>query len=95
MRKPTFYIHVCENNDADQLRDYCEADQRLCFRYRDSTILILSKSEISSLWLSSLHVQLGLCQTCSETTMLVFSRRSSNLQENTCKFEEHWTFVSA
>ena len=47
MRKPTFCI--CENKDADQLRGNREADQRLCFRYIDSTIPILSKSEISSL----------------------------------------------
>ena len=47
MRKPTFYI--CENKDADQLRGNREADQRLCFRYIDRTISLLSKSEISSL----------------------------------------------
>ena len=47
MRKPTFCI--CENKDADQLRGNREADQRLCFRYIDSTIPLLSKSEISSL----------------------------------------------
>ena len=49
MRKPTFCI--CENKDADQLRGYGnrEADQHLCFRYIDSTIPLLSKSEISSL----------------------------------------------
>ena len=47
MRKPAFYI--CENKDADQLRGNREADQRLCFRYTDSTIPLLSKSEISSL----------------------------------------------
>ena len=47
MRKPAFCI--CENKDADQLRGNREADQRLCFRYTDSTIPILSKSEISSL----------------------------------------------
>ena len=35
MRKPTFCI--CENKDADQLRGNREADQRLCFRYTDST----------------------------------------------------------
>ena len=33
---------------ADQLRGNCEADQRLCFRYMDSTIPLLPKSEISS-----------------------------------------------
>ena len=45
MRKPT--IGICENKDADQLRGDPEADQRLCFRYTDSTLLL--KSEISSL----------------------------------------------
>ena len=47
MRKPAFCI--CENKDADQLRGNQEADQRLCFCYMDSTILLLPKSEISSL----------------------------------------------
>ena len=47
MRKPTFCIFA--NKDADQLRGNPEADQRLCFRYMDSTIPLLPKSEISSL----------------------------------------------
>ena len=48
VRKPAFYI--CENKDADQLRGINrEADQRLCFRYVDSTIPLLPKYEISSL----------------------------------------------
>ena len=47
MRKPTFCI--CENKDADQLRGNREADQRLCFRYIDSIIPLLSKYEINSL----------------------------------------------
>ena len=46
MRKPAFCI--CENKDADQLRGNREADQRLCFRYTDSTIPLLPKSEILS-----------------------------------------------
>ena len=46
MRKPAFSI--CENKDADQLRGNREADQRLCFRYTDSKIALLPKSEISS-----------------------------------------------
>ena len=78
MRKPTFYI--CENKDADQLRGNREADQSLCFRYIDSTIPLLSKSEISSPYPSSVAVQPGLCQTRSETRMLVFSRRGSNIE---------------
>ena len=47
MRKPTFCI--CKNKDADQLRGDREADQRLCFRYWDSTIPLLPKAKISSL----------------------------------------------
>ena len=47
VRKPAFCI--CENKDADQLRGNREADQRLCFRYIDSTIPLFSKYEISSL----------------------------------------------
>ena len=74
VRKPTTCI--CENKGADQLCSNCEAYQRLCFRYTDSTIPLLSKSKISSLWPSSLTVHAGLCQTCSETTLLAqLSRR--------------------
>ena len=67
MRKTAFCIY--ENKDADQLqlRGNREADQRFCFRYTDSTIPLLSKSEISSLKAFSVAVQPGLCQTWSET----------------------------
>ena len=47
MRKLAFCI--CENKDADQLSGNREADQRLCFRYMDSTIPLLPKSVISKL----------------------------------------------
>ena len=47
MRKPAFCI--CENKDADQLCGHRTADQRLCFRYVDSTVRLLPKSESSSL----------------------------------------------
>ena len=46
MGKPS--ICICENKGADQLCGDREADQRLCFRYRDSTLPLLLKSEISS-----------------------------------------------
>ena len=46
MGKPT--ICIGENKGADQLRGNREADQRLCFRYTDSTISLLLKTEISS-----------------------------------------------
>ena len=44
VRKPAFCI--CVKNDADQLHVNREADQRLCFCYINSTIPLLSKSEI-------------------------------------------------
>ena len=69
MRKPAFCI--CKNKDADQLRGNREADQRLCFRYTDTTIPF-SKSEISSLWPSSVTAQPGLCGTWSETPKTSF-----------------------
>ena len=71
-------ICICENKDADQLRGNREADQRLCFRFSESTIPLLLKSEISSFYVSSVTVQSGLCRTCSKTTMLVFPRGGSN-----------------
>ena len=70
MRKPAFCI--CENKDADQLRGDREADQRLCFRYTDSTIPLFPKCEISSLKPSFVVVQLGLCRTWSETSKTGF-----------------------
>ena len=65
VRKPAFYI--CENKDADQLRGNREADQRLCFCFLESTIPLLPKYEISSLYPPSVVVQPGLCRTWSET----------------------------
>ena len=61
MRRPASCIS--ENKGADQLHRYCVADQRLCFRYKDSTVPLLSKSEISILYPSLVLVQPGLCQT--------------------------------
>ena len=43
MGKPT--ICIGETKNADRNR---EVDQRLCFRYSDSTLPLLLKSEISS-----------------------------------------------
>ena len=47
-REKTGFLHM-QNKDAGQLRGNREADQRLCFRYRDSTIPLLPIFEISSL----------------------------------------------
>ena len=76
VRKPAFCI--CENKDADQLRCNHKADQRLCFRYIDSTIPLLHKSEISNLKPSSVAVQPGLCRTWSETPKTGFLTTSLN-----------------
>ena len=70
VRRPAFC--VCESKDADQLRGNREADRRLCFRYIDSTIPILSKCEISSLLPSCVVVERGLCGTWSETPKTKF-----------------------
>ena len=72
MRKPVFCI--CENKDTDQLRGNREADQHLCFRYTDSTIPLLSKTEISSFQPSSVAVQPGLCQIWLEIPKTGFLR---------------------
>ena len=51
---------IFENKDADQLRSNCAADQRLCFRYIDSTTP-LCKLEMSRLQPFSVAIQTGLC----------------------------------
>ena len=76
MGKPT--ICIGENKDADQLRGNREADQRLYFRYSDSTIPPLGKSKILSFQPASVAAQAGLCQTWPETTLLVFPRDGAN-----------------
>ena len=45
MKKPAFCI--CENKGKDQLHGHSTADQHFCFHYIDSTIPLLSESEIS------------------------------------------------
>ena len=76
MGKPT--ICICENKDADQLHGNREADQRLCFRYTDSTLPLLFKSKSSSFQPASGTLQPDLCRTCSGTTLLVFPRDGSS-----------------
>ena len=57
MRKPDFCLG--ENKGADQLRGNREADQRLCFRYTDSTISLLLKSERGGLTVYEIYI--GFC----------------------------------
>ena len=75
MIKPTFC--KCENKDADQLRGNREADLRHCFRYKDRTCTLLSVNQKFPPSSHLLSVQVGLCQTCSETTLLAFPRGGS------------------
>ena len=72
--------HPGRKERCSQLPRNREADQRLCFRYSDSTILLLLKSEIPSFLLFSVLVQVGLCRTWSETTLFVFPRGGSNIR---------------
>ena len=55
--KTGFYL--CENKGANQLLSNCEADPCLCFRYTDSTIALLPKSELSSLILGTFCIYSG------------------------------------
>ena len=69
-----------ENKDADQLRGNREADQRLCFRYTDSTFPPLLIPKFSRFWVSSVTVQAGLCWTWSETQIVGFVMHRLNCQ---------------
>ena len=76
MRKPT--ICLCENKDADQLRGNREADQRLCFRYTDSTFpfFLNPKFQASS---NLLCLYSPVCVGPGQKPkLLVFSRTGSN-----------------
>ena len=77
MKTSTFCI--CENKGADQLRSNCAADQHLSFHYRDCTINILSKSDLSSIWPLSVVVHLVFCRTLSETLKTGFLATRLNL----------------
>ena len=70
MRKRDFCL--CENKGADQLRNNCETDQRLCFRYMDSTAPTLLIHKFSRFCLSSVTVQVSLCLMWLETVKTGF-----------------------
>ena len=78
MIKPV--ICICENKGADHLRGNREADQRLCFRYTDSTIIILLISEISSLQTAYVTVQPSLCRIWPETQTVGFVTHKLNVE---------------
>ena len=71
MRKQT--VCIGENKVADQLFSNCTADQCLCFRCTDSTILLLLKSRnFKLIWPASVTIQVALCQTWSDTPIIGF-----------------------
>ena len=78
MRKPAFCIS--ENKAADQLCGDRTADQRLCFRFTDSTNPLLPKFEILSLLASSVTAQPGMCRTRSETPEDRFSHVAARMK---------------
>ena len=59
MRKPA--VCTCKTG-TDHIRDDRAADQRLCFRYINSVLTALHKSEISSLLTSYVALEPGLCR---------------------------------
>ena len=84
-------VCICENKDADQLRDNREVDQRPCFRYIASTIPLLPKYKISSVWISSVAVQPGLCETWSETLKTGFLTTRLIFRWSLWHFYSFWT----
>ena len=76
MRKPDFCKGA--NKDAYQFHGNSEADQRLCFRYIHSTIPLLPKYEISSLYPYSMIAQPCLCVTWAETPKTGFLTKRLN-----------------
>ena len=58
MRKPDFAYTKTKPQISCS---HCTADQCICICYMDSTLPLLLKSEISSLWLFSLTLQASLC----------------------------------
>ena len=72
MRKPT--VCICENKGADQLRGNREADQRLCFRYTDSTFPPLLIPKFSRFWVTGWFV----LDLIGKPKLLVLSCTGSN-----------------
>ena len=67
-------------NQQNQQSAYAKTKARISF----AVTRIVQFLYFSSLWLSSVTVQPGLCPTCSETTLLVFPRGGSIL----CTFHD-------
>ena len=63
-----------------QLRSNCEADQRLCSRYTDSTLSLLIKSEISSFYAASGTGHVGMLPPFYRT----FTQNEDVITSNMC-----------
>ena len=61
-------------------RSNCEADQRLCFRYTDSTLSLLIKSEISSFYAASGTGHVGMLPPFYRT----FTQNEDVITSNKC-----------
>ena len=80
-------ICICENKDTDQLRSDCEADQRLCFRYMDSTIPLLSKSKFpASCLLLCMYSLVGNPKKCFLMSKLIFYNYTTFLEKDDFKY---------
>ena len=69
-----------KNKGADKICINCAADQRLCFGKLNTTIPLLSTSEMSSLSPSSVVVQLSLCWTWSKTLKTGFFHDTAQIR---------------
>ena len=63
-----------------QRKTNCEADQRLCFRYTDSTLSLLIKSEISSFYAASGTGHVGMLPPFYRT----FTQNENVITSNKC-----------
>ena len=97
MGKPT--ICIGENEGADQLRSNCEVDQRLCFRYSDSTVPLLFVPRLFEekrrdivfgfpSFCPSVRPPIGVCTLCAQLLLQFYSDSFETLQMSSSCFED-------
>ena len=80
--KEGLYYPYSENKGADQLRSYCEADLRLCFRLGKLLVFSCEGSHMSYLMdLHCLHLQLHLLEALLQDRIFEFFIFSSNVKK--------------
>ena len=77
MRNASYVI--CEQQRRRSACASAQSDQRLCFRYLDSVMSLVSVTKISSLMLASVAEQASLSLTWSETPEDAFSHDKAHL----------------